>query len=459
MLKYLLYIFFIISLGFTSVRVFHIDQYVINFIGNNFGSTEAQKEEITPEKSYTFSELIARGDSYLKQGFVELARDEYLSAIKKDNKNTSSYIKLSNTQTLLKNYKGAILNLQEAEKIENTQNIQILIAKNYIHLFDFESALKILKPFKGNEEADYYLDVLNIFSQGKVDKEMKILHKDTFEKSKRLSKAFEEFRLIQSGQNIFLKALIAQALIDNEDYELSINLINKILTERSDYRDSWIMLGYANINIENYTEAKNALEKAYDLDPVKAETQYFLAIALEELGDKEKAYEFYELAYKNKYEPKVHIIQKIAELSLEFEEYKKAFDLYEEFLKLNHEEVDSFIRPIWIAVSKLSDLQKAEKLAQWARSAFPMEAQSFNLLAWVEIEKGDFQRAQEFLNQAFQIDPNFSAGHYNQGRIYEKVGETEKAIKSYETAYQLDKDGPIGKVAAEDYNRILSNDM
>ena len=470
MFRNILYLFFIFSLCFASVRFFHLDQKAWHLIQkwkqeiikktenpqkNKSTNLESTTSEIETAVDFSSSEHLSRGKSYYEQGFIELARDEYLAALKKE-PNQKTYLLLAQCQTLLKNYEGAIQNLKTAINLKYSPSIQIAIAKNFMHLFDFTSAKKILKHLKGkNKQADYWLNVFYLMAQHNLEEIPAIANSDNFLPAQNLQKAINTFQSFSDGQNIYFKALLAQVLVDNKDFELAIYLTEKILKERSDYRDVWIINGYAYLSLENYEKAKNALENAYDLDPVKPQTQYFLAVVLEELEQKETALEFYQLAYKNKYEPKIHVLQKIAELSLNLEYYDEAYTLYEEILKLENTEIDSFIRPVWIAIDKLNNLEKAEAIALWAQKLFPEEAQSYNLLAWVEIEKGNISRAQNFLNQALQFNKTLAAAHLNQGRIDVLQNNLEQALKSFEKAYSYDKDGSIGNLAAKKYNELL----
>ena len=453
MLNAILSFIFIISLSVASINFFNLDDVILSYF-----QEEIDQGDKIPVKVFSSSEHIERGNSYMKQGFVELARDEFLQAANKSQASELAYIRLANAQTLLKNYDGAIQNLQYASKLNNSPTIQLALAKNFIKKQDFETALGILTIIEQtSEESSYYKTIIDLLNQEEIDASISIPFSESFTKSQEIQKAFDEFSLQQDGQQVFLRALIAKALIQNQDFELAHSFLQQALNLRSDYRDAWIMLGYTELNFENYTKAKKAYEHAYDLDPTKAETQFFLAIAYEELDEKEKALEFYQLAFKNQYTPKSHVIQKIAELSLNLGYYSEAFKLYEELLKITHDDADSFIRPVWIAIDKLSDLEKAEQMASWAQSLYPNSAQSYNLLAWVFIEKQEYPQAQKQLNSAFAIDPLFAAAHYNQGLLYEQTGKLENALSSYERAYRQDKDGPIGNLAAQEYNRLMTN--
>lgn len=442
------------------MRVFGINETIETYFANKeIAESHEFIESPTShlQKTYSKEEREQRGDTYLEMGFAELAQNEYQSWIEISPKNPTAYIKLAHTLSLAKNYKGAIENLKKSERLSHSDTTLLALAKNYIKNFDYTSAQTQLSRIATDiPEADYYLQVITLLEIEEIDGDTTIAS-PKYLKSKKLDKAFKTFNIAQDADNIYLKTLIANALKENGDYQLSISFLNIVLNERPDYRDAWIVYGYNHIKTEKYKKAKEAFSHAYDLDSTKPETQFFLAFSLEESGERKKALEFYRLAYKNQYKPKIHVIQKIAELSMEFEQYDEALQLYEEFLKIEIDSVDRFIKPIWIALEKIEDKEKAKKLALWARENFPNEAQSYNLLAWVALEENKLNEAQKLLQQSFQIDPNFPAAHLNQARIYEKAKQTSHALSSYETAYKNDKDGPIGKIAAEKYNEILKN--
>ena len=232
-------------------------------------------------------------------------------------------------------------------------------------------------------------------------------------------------------------------------------MLMNILSERSDYRDALIMLGYTYIQLNNYLLAQDHLLRAYDLDTSKPETQFLLGIAYDELKDKSRALEFYQLSLKNGYVPRIHVLQKVIDLSVHFGYYQEAYVLYQELLKESAPSPDLFIQPIWIALSKLQDLEKAYEMADWAEKLFPQAAQTYNLKGWISIEKNELKEAQAYIRQALVLDPQLAAAHYNQGRIFERKHEKAKSLKSYEKAYQLDKDGGIGNAAMQSYNRLI----
>ena len=126
-------------------------------------------------------------------------------------------------------------------------------------------------------------------------------------------------------------------------------------------------------------------------------------------------------------------------------------------MKIEHASIDDFVRPIWLAIEMVQDLDHALTLAQEAVTYFPGEAMSHNLLAWVYIEQGEYDLADSEITTAFQIDPGLAEAHYNAGLLREKQGHIEGAIWEYEKAYELAEAGSgVSDQAAEKYNALMT---
>ena len=90
--------------------------------------------------------------------------------------------------------------------------------------------------------------------------------------------AFQEFSLFPQGNPLHLELLLAKSFNSLGFYEMSIQMCKKILKERDDYRDAWIILGHSYLSLEKYSLARDVLTKALDLDPTKPETAFFLVL-------------------------------------------------------------------------------------------------------------------------------------------------------------------------------------
>lgn len=275
--------------------------------------------------------------------------------------------------------------------------------------------------------------------------------------AQKLIDAYREFDYYRDGKPVHLKTLIARAFNQINEPALAIWFLKDILTEKPDYRDAWILLGYAYFNLQQFSSAIDAFQKAYEIDSEKPETQYFLGLAYYALDNKIEAQRFLEYAVLNGFEPKLQAYEKLATLYLDNGFFEKAAKAYENSLALMPNRTpEDFTQPIWIYIDKLGMPERAVRLAKQVVEAHPDSASALTLLAWADIASGDFTEALKNLEQAKTLNPNLASISLNFGRLYEAQGDKEKAKASYKQAYEMAKGTTEGNQAAEKYNILLN---
>ncbi len=210
------------------------------------------------------------------------------------------------------------------------------------------------------------------------------------------------------------------------------------------------------MNLEKYEDSASTFEEAIELDTTKPETNYFLALAYLGQNRYEEAITYLELALVYGFEPQVQVYQKLAETYFLMQDYELATRNYEKVLELNDTDVNYFIRPIWLNMEKLGNIDKALELAEWALSSHPDEAMSHNLMGWAMISAQNYEEARTFLENALSIDKGLAAAYLNLGTIDETEGNLESAKENYKQAYTLDQNDSVGVLAAEKYNNLLN---
>jgi len=414
---------------------------------------------------YTYAERIERGDYYTNNAFLSLAVNEYTKAAQIHPELIEPYFKLGKSHMLLGNYTKAQTNFEKALEIEpNNVNSLIFLAKNYIKQSAFEKAKNIFSNIEtNNPEIVFYLALFDLLVNENNSAQKKLTQiiettedKALKEKIANLLNSYEEFSLFKGGKNIHLRTLLAKSLNQIEEYELSLAILKEIIQEKNDYRDAWILNGYAYLSLENYEFALDSFRKAYDLDSEKPETQYFIGLTYFELGQTEDALTYLNIALKNGFEPQIQVKQKLGDIYLAKKDYVQTVEMLEDILELSSENVNTFIRPIWIYLDFLNDPDKALELAQKAYKLHPESAMTYNLLAWSYLGKNEYLKAEEYLKKAIKIDPNLQAAWYNFGLTYEGLGNKTKALEVYQKAYEMGKDSSIGNLAAQKYNELYS---
>jgi len=426
--------------------------------------TEKKAEEV----NLTYDERIKKGDYYFGKGFFTFASNEYVKAADLEPTRSTPYEKLMMTNFKLADYQKAKNNAEKVLEIEpgnsEAKYYQILLA---IKLNDFTGAEQLTDALLASGVADvkltYLKAILNI-ANSKHDDAKKLLNQIAADPTaddamkgniQKFLDAYQEFDFAKSAEDLYLSELLARAFNQTNENELAIYTLKNILRTRPDLRDSWIMLGYSYLNLNNYLFALTSFERAYELDSEWPATQYFLGITYAELTKYEDAIIYLNYALNNGFEPAMVVKQKLADLYLQTGKYAESVKIYEEVLAANKQDINSFVRPIWIYLEFLNEPDKAYKLGELAVMTFPNNAMAYNLLGWSQTGTKNYVEAEKNLKKAIATDPTLPAPYYNLGKLYENMKETDKALENYQKAYELDQNGSIGNLSAKRYNALL----
>ncbi|NIR47792.1 tetratricopeptide repeat protein [candidate division KSB1 bacterium] len=117
----------------------------------------------------------------------------------------------------------------------------------------------------------------------------------------------------------------------------------------------------------------------------------------------------------------------------DFESIRKAVELDPQSVKFNH-----YAGTVHFFTG---NLDKAEEYYLKALSLDERRnAEIYNDLALVDVERNDFQQAKMHLERALELNPTLPEAQYNLAVIAEQMGETDVAIKAWEKYLKLDPD-------------------
>ncbi len=268
--------------------------------------------------------------------------------------------------------------------------------------------------------------------------------------------SYSTFDAAQGAENTYLEALLCKSLVDTQEYELAAALSKQVLTQKNDYRDVWMLLGYSQYKLEQYSDAEDAFKQAKKIDSLKPEVHYFLGSTLSEEAKYSDAIDELELALLYGFDPAEEAYKKIADGHEALEEWTDAVGAYEALLNLSPSTVTLFQKPIELCLDQLNDTDRALTLAQKATNLFPSTALSHALLAKVYLAQGKPELANTEVNTAFQIDSNFVLAHYLGGQVREAQNNPDGAKWEYKKTFELSsEDDPLHSQAAERYNSLL----
>jgi tetratricopeptide (TPR) repeat protein len=429
--------------------------------------SQQMPEFLTEEKisrTKTYSEYMSRGKLLEDNGYHALAVAEYEAAGKLAPENIEPLIEIGRIHLREKDAMKAKLSFEEALRIDpNSLDAKIYLVRTLLADRKITEAQKIIAGLtEQNQNSRYYAGIISAYF-GDYENSKNLLKEavqlgtteDITGKAKNFLSAYDEFDFNQGGAKTHLKTLLARSFNQTGEYNMAIPLLFEVIKEKKDYRDAWILLGYAYLNIEKYPDAVEALEEAKKLDPQKPETSFYLGLGYYGLNDLNRAASNLELAKKNGYQPEVQVDQKLAEIYLQLKSYEKAASSYENVLSLNDENVYYYIKPVWIYLDRLQQPAKAMALARKAYKNHPKEAMSFNLLGWAAVGTGKLDDAEDYLNKAKMLNPDLDAIYLNFGILNEKKGDLKKAVAFYRQAYTMGRGNSISSAAADRYNRVI----
>jgi tetratricopeptide (TPR) repeat protein len=424
---------------------------------------------VAPEETnLSYDERMKKGDYYREKGFLTFAANEYVKASDLEPKNFTPYLRLTQVNFDLGDFSKAEADANQALTLDpSNSEAKFYLVMVAVKQSQFDQALELIGQLEQSGIADARLTfykALIAITQGN-HKEGEALLKQVAadptataviqEKTQKMLAAYSEFEFAQGAEDLFLGELLSRGLNQIGEYELAVTKLKTILKSRADLRDSWNLLGFAYLNLNNTLFAATAFEQAYKLDPQLPATQYFLGLAYSDIGRKDDAIVYLNYALNNGFEPKVVAQRQLADLYLEKADYVKSVQAYEDILKSNNQDVNAYVRPIWIYLEFLNQPDKALKLGEEAVIAFPNNAMAYNLLGWSQIGTQNYIEGEKNLLKSIQMDPTQAAPHYNLGKLYEATNEKDKAKDQYQQAYQLDQNGSIGNLSAKRYNILL----
>jgi len=428
-----------------------------------------QEQGVSRNKSS--AEYFARAQLLEQNNFPTLAISEYQNAYNADTTSLTPLFRIGQIYLNTNDYIKAQNTFQQILGIDKTNTeAQIQLGKSLIgerNLNDQTNITQAKTIFDAitvpTQESKYYQGILAAFFAD-YDNSQKLLQDsanlntspDITNKANNFLAAFKEYKANVDSGNLHLKTLLGRSFAQTEEYNLAIPILYQVIQNKKDYRDAWVLLGYSYMKIEKNQDAVDALEEAKTLDPTKPETLFFLGLAYYSLNDYQKAVDNLELAKTNGFQPSIQVDQKLAEVYLLLNNFPKSAKSYEQVLTLNNEDVNYYVKPVWLYIEKLNQPENALKLAQKAVDTHPKEAMSYNLLGWSYIANNMLDQAESNLRHAMALNPELDATYLNYGILLEKKGQPQNALNFYKKANLKGKGNSISVVAATRYNNLIA---
>ncbi|MFA6992439.1 MAG: tetratricopeptide repeat protein, partial [Candidatus Gracilibacteria bacterium] len=354
-------------------------------------ATSTDTLDTTAKKTY--GEYLDAGNKYFDEENYTLAATNYKYAAA-TNENLEILIKLGESYLHDNQYEKSKSTFQKAEKLKpDSLAIKLGEIKSFLGLRDIENAKTLIWSLDPNTpEIKYYRAVVLILYK-EFNESQKLFSELTtqtepqpdqkiIDNAQKFVDRYVTFNYFKESSPLFLETMLAKTMTEVNENGTAIPLLYDVLSTQANYRDAWIILGYAYLKTGQSTDAIDALNRAKDLDPEKSETLFYLGLAYYANNDTEKAIHYIEEAEKKGYPTKDLINLKLGELYAIQGKYRTAEKKYEQVIALNPSDINLFVKAIWMNIEKIGDAEKAISLADKAIASFPNDPMSYNLKGW-----------------------------------------------------------------------------
>ncbi len=354
---------------------------------------------------------LRKGDLLAARGQWTLAAEEYQQSVDQDG-GLPALRKLAQAQLQKRDVNGAKLTA-EAMRREGAKQEDLTLLNSIILLRtgEVQQAQTMLDAAPDSPQKAYGLALLGIIREqhdmAKQQLDIVIAGWEPVLRSyaRTLKAAYDEYALFPDSPAIHVLALLGRSLAQVQECELALPLLSRVTQQQSDYRDAWIVQGYCELNTERFREALASLERAYQIDPEKPETQYFLARAYIGVGDHGNALTFLQYALQNGFTPEAEVRMSLAQEAVQTGNLTLALEQLDQLTLLQDATPEAFALFVTVSISS-NQAKAAYQKALQGTTKWPGDASMQVQLGKAALATNRRDEADAAAKKALEIDPN-----------------------------------------------------
>lgn len=455
-------------------------------------------KKVTPTQSVgvprqiSYMGRLKEAQNLMNHDYFALASNEIAQALKQRPDHLEPYLILA--EIYLRSgdvWKLENLILELEKRFPESQEILVIRTRQWIAARKFSEVLEIMNQRENlPPELEFYkavllalqnnhvaareilknLQRLEVITQAPIVSEVglidpyeneRVLTSQVAVKVKELSIVYEEFEALAEGKNAHLFAELAKVLATHNEGTLARELADTAIKEDVKYIDAWILRGYAQMLLRDFHLAELDFRQAYELDPLRPETQYFLALSLFEQKKLDDAALFFEKALDYDFEFSAEVRWKLLDIFATQQKYDQVISLYRQLLDYDTES-EKFISAIHTAVDLLKQPTVALEFSTILYEQDPTDIMAANVHGWALIANKKYVEAGQILETARTADPQNPRTYLNLGLLFEEQHQFEAAKRYYKKCYELGKDlveyNSVVNLAVDKYNQLIETE-
>ncbi len=198
----------------------------------------------------------------------------------------------------------------------------------------------------------------------------------------------------------------------------------------------YLLLGQVQSALKDVNGAEQSVRKALSIDPNNSDAIFQLGELQQQKGSFDEAKASFErLVQKNPRDPRPFaLLGMVAEAQ---HDWQRAEQQYQKAVGLQPDNAIAATNLAYLMLQHGGDLDMALSFAQTARRAMPDSPKTADTLASVYLRKGNYQLAQNLLNEAVQKSPDNQSYRYHLGLAYQGLKDIPKAKSCFQRALEM----------------------
>ncbi len=429
-------------------------------------TSQPVKTGVPRAKSY--ETRLRDGKELLEDEFYSRASLEFGAALRENPDDIEIYKLLAEAHIRAGEFtKLGNLITQIHNKFPDSDLAVILATRQLIEEQKFNEALTILKAKDPLPSELLFYEAMLLALQNDHEGAQEILQTlqtkedispETKTKATSFISLYADFSQLSDGKNPHLFTIIAKSLAEYHEATLAHAFADTAIREDITYVDAWIIRGYTAYLKQDYESSLEDLRHAYELDTIRPETHYFLALALLKTNNRPEAAIYLEKSLDHNFAFENDVRWKLIEIYSAQQRYDKALELYQNTVKLDPRP-QKFIPAVHTAIDLLKKPEVALNITESLLAKNEDDVLAMNLHAWSLITNQEYEEAEALLESALDKDDENARTYLNLGLLEESQNNLSKAKKYYKKSYELGKEDPTDTVvnlAAEKYNQLIN---
>lgn len=233
-----------------------------------------------------------------------------------------------------------------------------------------------------------------------------------------------------------------------EDYVLSIQYFNQVISAKPYLCEPFFFRGLAKLNLDDFRGAEEDCTVAIECNPFVVNAYQVRGLARINMEDYEGAAEDYSRALK--YDPEnIGVLHNISMCYLQEKKYEKADSILNFLLMVSPRYNDAYILKSQVELER-GDTLAAEKNATIAVERDPYESKFWSARASIRLMLQNYEDAEKDLTQSIRLGINNAGNYINRALARYNLQNLRGALADYDEALDLEPNNYIGL-----YNRGL----